>query len=456
MRNLCRKHPITDEAAFASVKSRMSRTIVSAFTAAVLVYGCGDTPTQPTLNPELPARELSAAGPKHRTIDNDFEDLATLIPGFGGLYFDRQANLRVFLTDKKFRATAVIVLESFFGTRSVRLAKGKTLNVAGLIVEAGQYDWKALTSYSQRLVESGRFRGINRFDIDESLNRLVIDVSDEKNRRRTINVLESANVPLQAVIVRVMPGELDFSHSLLAGFRPVIGGIAIDWYDGVANPCTLGIPVRRSGAARFMTAAHCSAQPHVASDSTPMFQPYYDPAWSFFIGRRNLTAPTFTNAQDNRCPVTYNCRWSDAALSAYAAGITDSLGRIARTETSGQWSGSILINHAAPTWRITQEAQYPFVGEQLNKVGQTTGWTQGFVTADCANFYSADQGVLYLCQGEIEAGADQGDSGAPVFGIITGGDVRFLGIVRGGVPNSYFSFSPVDGIEYELGLLTTF
>lgn len=60
------------------------------------------------------------------------------------------------------------------------------------------------------------------------------------------------------------------------------------------------------------------------SDSTPIFQPYYDQAWSFFIGRRKVTATTFTNAQDAPCPATYTCKWSDAALGAYAIGVSDS------------------------------------------------------------------------------------------------------------------------------------
>ena len=55
------------------------------------------------------------------------------------------------------------------------------------------------------------------------------------------------------------------------------------------------------------------------------------------------------------------------------------------------------------------------------------------------------------------AGVGAGDSGSPVFNWSgTGNTVRLAGILWGGSGNNLFVFSPMSGIEKELGALTTF
>jgi hypothetical protein len=427
------------------------------------LFACSDFSTDPVpLSPARDPRLLAAAGERvvrsrHRTIDDDFEVLSGQISGFGGLFFDRQARLHVFLVNGSSRQRAVTKLQAFFASRPVSLAGGKHLDVLGLTVESARYDWKQLVDFRAAINTVKPVSEVHSLDIDETLNLILVGVDNEGARRRVTRRLQSAGIPTDAFQTRIVPRERDFSHSLLNTFRPVIGGVAIEWYSGVGNACTTGANVRSSGSTdpRFVTAAHCSVEPYSSADATPMFQPNYDSQWTYYIGSRSVTAPRFTSTQDPACPAGEYCRWSDAALSTYTTGVRDSLGFIARTELSGTWSGSIFINHAQPTWQITQEAPYPFVGEQLNKVGRTTGWTQGFVIADCANVRGTD-GTVFLCQGQVEAGAGEGDSGAPVFGIISGSNVRLMGNVRGGISGQYFTFSPMDGTEYELGPLTTF
>jgi hypothetical protein len=64
--------------------------------------------------------------------------------------------------------------------------------------------------------------------------------------------------------------------------------------------------------------------------------------------------------------------------------------------------------------------------------------------------------ITQLCQTFVNAGVDFGDSGSPVFNWTSGSTVRLAGILWRGSGTSQFVFSPMSGIEKELGALTTF
>ena len=61
------------------------------------LVACDREPTEPVRNSEL---AISAApGSAHRTYDDELEDLAKRLPGFGGVYFDSGGQLAVRLRD---------------------------------------------------------------------------------------------------------------------------------------------------------------------------------------------------------------------------------------------------------------------------------------------------------------------------------------------------------------------
>ena len=64
--------------------------------------------------------------------------------------------------------------------------------------------------------------------------------------------------------------------------------------------------------------------------------------------------------------------------------------------------------------------------------------------------------VTQICQNFVSATVGSGDSGSPVFQIISGNDVRLVGILWGGSGSQSLVFSPLNQIEQELGGLTTF
>jgi hypothetical protein len=67
--------------------------------------------------------------------------------------------------------------------------------------------------------------------------------------------------------------------------------------------------------------------------------------------------------------------------------------------------------------------------------------------------------IVLLCQGFVESSVQivaGGDSGSPVFRLAGGNRVRLLGNLWGGNPSgTWFVYSPIAGIESELGSLTT-
>ena len=137
------------------------------------------------------------------------------------------------------------------------------------------------------------------------------------------------------------------------------------------------------------------------------------------------------------------------AFAAGAAGVV-TLGGIAKT--TGPNNGSLDIGGQ---FTITGE-ESGVAGQTVNKVGRTTGWTQGKVTNTCVNTGVSGTNIVLLCQNFVDAGVGAGDSGSPVFRIVSGNNVVLHGTLWGGnTAGTMFVYSPIHYIEQELGALTT-
>ena len=113
----------------------------------------------------------------------------------------------------------------------------------------------------------------------------------------------------------------------------------------------------------------------------------------------------------------------------------------------------------AGDFRITSEGP-SIVGEIVNKVGRTTGWSQGDVTGTCVNTGVSGTNIVQLCQDHVNASVGGGDSGSPVFSITDNpaiDDVELKGILWGGnSAGTTFVYSPIANVERsdELGPIT--
>lgn len=422
--------------------TRTNSVLLLVFGSALLSSACRDAsePTGPADRTDSPALEQVSRAPAP-----DLLAVAQVVPEFGGLFLDRTGTPTVYLTNPQARGVAERALTGFlrsegFAPSQLRVLKGDFAYL--------QLDGWFNRASPQVLAQAGAVF----VDLDEGSNRVRIGVEHASTAAGVRSLLARLNIPSAAVIVE-QTEPIHYSATLRQRIRPVRGGLQINFTGFI---CTLGFNARRGTANSFITNSHCTTT-QGGTEGTRYFQPSSGTANSF-IGTEAADPQYFTGGA---CPAGRRCRFSDASRANYASGVTFNLGRIARTTSRGNLSGSITISNATPFFTITAERANPVQGAQANKIGRTTGWTFGTISATCVNTFVSGTNIVQLCQSFVNAGSGGGDSGSPVFSWSgSGGNVTLLGILWGGTVSGppRFVFSPMSGIERsgELGALTTF
>ena len=133
------------------------------------------------------------------------------------------------------------------------------------------------------------------------------------------------------------------------------------------------------------------------------------------------------------CPSRKRCRYSDTAFARLphpsGPGVTIARGVIAKPDALNG------LTVTTGRFRVTGENSTPVLNETLNKVGRTTGWSQGKVVLTCVNASVSGTSIVQLCQDVVKARVAGGDSGSPVFRITnrpSANDVRLYGVLWGG------------------------
>jgi hypothetical protein len=233
--------------------------------------------------------------------------------------------------------------------------------------------------------------------------------------------------------------------TLQGSVRPVVAGVQIN-FPGFL--CSVGFNASRSGTRGFVTASHCT-NTQGGVESTPYWQPLQSVNPTQIA--TEVADPAYTTG--GSCPSGRRCRRSDASFANYINSTANTLGAIARTSSTNKRNLTI-----AGSWTITSDATSSnfTIGETVNKVGRTTGWSQGPVTSTCVNVNVSGSSITQLCQTAVSASVGGGDSGSDVFSITSGTNVRLDGVLWGGSSNGRtFIFSPLANVEGELGSLTT-
>jgi len=305
---------------------------------------------------------------------------------------------------------------------------------------------QALEVLQQRLLPLFELAGVVFTDADESSGRLVVGVLDREIEGLVRSQLGRLGVPAQSVdVVETEP--IVRVATLRDKVRPVVAGLQIRFSQFV---CSLGFNASLGSTSGYVTAAHCSARQGDV-DGTDYYQPL-NQVPEEFIGTE-VADPAFFRSADG-CPRGRRCRYSDSNFNAGSSAVAFTPGAIART--TGPNNGSLEI---AGQFSISGEGAAT-VGLTANKVGRTTGWTQGQVTRTCVNTGVSASNIVLLCQDFVEHTVSivaGGDSGSPVFHIGNGGRVTLLGNLWGGNSSgTLFVYSPMANIERELGPLMTF
>jgi hypothetical protein len=285
-------------------------------------------------------------------------------------------------------------------------------------------------------------------DHDEANNRLLFGVENAAAIRGVTNALARLGIPSSAYKV-VVTEPIRQMTSLRARWRPTRGGIQIHFTQFL---CTLGFNADDAGQRSFITNSHCTAKQGGVESTV-----YYQPTSTVDATAVAVEVEDPQYFRGGACPQGRKCRYSDSSRARYNAGTASERGLIAKT--SGPNNGNL---NATAAFTVTSQdnttTRFP-IGTVVNKIGRTTGWTQGRVTNTCVNTNVSGSNVTQLCQtfvqnagGAVVVGG--GDSGSNVFRITSGDNVQLVGILWGGNSSgTQFVYSPLQQIQRELGAL---
>lgn len=382
------------------------------------------------------------------------------VPGFGGVYYDRDGIAVVQIKRGNRHDPSSPALKALLRDHPRRLGAAP----AGMRFVDVSYTFRELHRWHDAaLPEVAAISGWAYSDVDEANNVVAIGVSSASAKAEVVRRLASLNIPLNALEVRIVkpfhgqplrvrpqvdPIQPDSSPDYSQGsgpttigdaIRPVLAGTVIGTQVGY---CTIGFntqKVRRSdlyGAwvydqtHYFVTAGHCMPTPGYASGSwIAQGGAYFD---SEFIIGQERRQPTWRTWDE--CPAGVLCSLSDAALVAYVYA-DGAMARIARPK-GGSNSGSFELDPFLPTFVVqdsTEKEGWMIAGTLVSKVGVGSGWTSGYVSGTCLNTPADWPGYVLLCQDTHNAANAEGDSGAPVFQIsLDGTRARMVGLHWGG------------------------
>lgn len=370
------------------------------------------------------------------------EDVSHDVPEFGGLFLsDGGTVLNVYLTENETNAekqerTREKVEELF------DVEPGLRMNVI-----KGDYTITQLSAW-YTLMDSGGVwdqDGVMATDIQEATNKLYIAVSTKEDIEGVYTFLEGINIPRAAVTVAVEEPMTMASHTVQdrAHKDKMAGGYQV-LVDG--KDCTLGFVTIKDGTPGMVTAGHCTeAQPYDGGVSSN--NQVHQPDANNLIGFEKVD-PVFSTSLPG-CTDSDGCRYSDSALVNFSSGVQYNRGWIAKPSTD--WGISVDPDTAHDS--ITSDSGGAVVGDEVIKVGRSTGRTRGDVTHTCRN--EDDQNNIYwkgtfLCQTRVGVSANKGDSGAPVFKVRSGDSVKLVGILITRSTSDY-TFSPLGGVFLDLG-----
>jgi hypothetical protein len=348
----------------------------------------------------------AAAAPEaERTQDTWLAATMSDVPEFGGAYVGADGALHVWLT-KPTTTGAERARAAFAGATTTATQKA-------VVVHRADYTFTQLKAWHDRLAGMIGKSGVTLTDVDDRTNRVTVGLENPAATGGHVRTsLARLGIPLAAVdIIAAAP----VAPTLRDRTRPLRGGIQIQYESA---QCTLGLPAIRDGVFGFIGNSHCS-DVRSQVDNGLYWQSSRDAGNTDLVGSEMVDPPFKTGGT---CPAGQRCRLSDTNFVRSDAEIA--LGRIARPPlNSTNWNGT-------DTFRVT-DAWQTAVGNTVQKVGRSTGRTQGTVVRTCANRTIVRTNITLICQDLADYTSTDGDSGSPVFEVTNSpstNDVRVVGI----------------------------
>ena len=427
------------------------RTHLIIVAATLGTIACADR-TAPTTSPRASLYSTSPSSQHRESVaERPFRELARVAPSHGGWYFDTQTgDLNVYLKDVRegpAAARALAVLDS------QPLARARASHPhAGIVFKQGTYTFIELARWRDALdAFLMKTKLAQWWGIDHARNGIVIGVLAGADSQAIAAMAVELAIPAGALRFERTARERD-EQTLQDSIRPVKGGLRLERPASSTSVyvCTLGFLALWGGEHAFVTNSHCSSQ-RWALDSTKQYQNHAPLTHAESLSISSIgfeVADSSTLCQDG-----LPCSYADAAIYRSTLGPGGwYFRRIARPVSGCMPSCTppvLTIDVYYKIWVIVRTEPDIRVGQLVNKIGQTTGWTQGYVRY--INMTStASDGGHYFDQAFADYGDGDGDSGASVLLDILGGTdttVTLGGIHRSRTGDgAYAVFSPWSGI----------
>jgi len=415
-------------------------------------------PAALTVGESLDALPSQLADLQLHGSERELAKVAAKVPGFSGLYKDESGSWVVRVTDLSAGPQATSVVAQTLLAEKQNLGLASAAEAAPMRVERAQFSFEQLARWRDKV----RLRipqGVYSLDLDEARGVVSVGVASEGVRAKVQPLLQSTGLPEGAYDIYIAP-EPEQRVTLNDRSRPLIAGLEFTWDSGTS--CTIGMAARygyNDTGRGFFTASHCSRVKY-NSDYNVLgtYTSYYQPTKSNSnrIGYEYVDAAPFTGS--GTCPAGAKCRYSDASFVLYYTNQANSSWggkKVARPQGTPAIGGRGPSTLSSTPFDALSSIQL-YVGDQLHKVGRTSGWTKGTLLQTCVDKYAGIvNGSPYyvMCNDITNTWSEPGDSGSPVFfwGNESYNSVRFSGILWGG-PNGNYNetwVSPCYGIKRE-------
>lgn len=324
--------------------------------------------------------------------DAKLVEVAKEIPNFGGMYYDNNGTLNVFLVED------VKKLSNEFKKDRISRIKSAILKVYGdlffsigyggksqeemyapkkpfqINLKQGEYKLNQLAKWRTNINKLLELPSVVYTDLDESKNRVKIGILPTAPVAKIEAKANKLGIPPNALIVEIS-SPYKFNTSLKQKIRPVPGAVQIAADTGFFeySLCTMGFNADRNCTYGFVTCSHCTKRQGGGGSNTDFHQPKIN-EWSWLpwvssnkIGDEMIDPGYFSGGV---CPANKRCRYSDSAFIEYDRKRDMGNDEIARTDN---WNnGSLTIDNNNPRMYISAEWPNVFVGQEAHKIGRTT------------------------------------------------------------------------------------
>lgn len=400
-----------------------------------------ESPTQSTHSPQ-DARVVW-------DLERPFHELSEEIPGYAAHYLDGD-DLIILATDPELaevRQSDILAHPAVEGLL-------RQHPVAAVRYRRADFSFPELRDARDRLIAMFSQTGVVGLDLEETTNRVRIDVlqeSEDVARRAVSTFLSNNGIPSRMVEIEIVR---DSGHDRAVTFTPTLnsyrdtlrGGIRVEAHHASLNAaCTLGWATFYTSYndPAFLTATHCSGE-WAEVDTTQ----YSQPNEPFFVGEE-IADQTHWDCNDSG---PEQCVYADANIvGVYSRPL------VWDTQERTLGSGSNVIDTSEPPYTIVGEVTsfVPF-RQVVFLTGRNSGTEPGLVSETCVH-REPESNRVYLCQVGAEYLSQGGDSGGPVWMTTQDPDEILLAGVHSNYKCSFFSclryFSPMSQIRKAFDLL---